>query len=974
MKIPPFLESAYQSDHKLVSFVSSAVGKIDSHVMSNRMVFFPEYTDHGIKHFELTLQTTLDLANGPSRGLLTSIDAAALVVAVALHDFGMHLTRDGFESLVAQQSRWLGISQLDHTEWHTLWNDFYANATRFDGRKLRQLFGENYRPVRPLPPKGAPWEDFDYLLVGEFLRQYHHRLAHEIALYGFPAKDGNAIAICPVESEEQQFLADLAGLIARSHAMDLRPCLDYLESKYQNRINPRRIHAGFLAILLRIADYFQIQSARAPTERTDVVSFQSQLSDREWKVHQAVNDIHNTSSDPEAIVVNAKPKDVETFLRLRRWLEGLQDELDRSWAILGEVFGLQSHNSLNLLGLKIRRVKSNLDDVPSFAKTVPYVPAKIAFETANADLLKLLVAPLYSDDPGIGIRELFQNAVDAVREFDDVVLRYPALALAERYQQNADVVLKVELDDKNLPSEIIVTDRGIGMSAEIVRDYFLKAGASFRRSNAWRQKHEDDGHSRVLRTGRFGVGALAAFLLGDEIEVTTRHVFSNSDDGVTFRAKLDDEMISLERLACPVGTRIRIAVPERLREHVSEIVPHPGLRTLPYDSAAGHYFLRAPSLSRNFSNRPAIPPRGWLPQPEDGVSEKWRWFSNSSFEKVFWTYSAEYPRLSCNGIIIPAEEFHYLWRYIRTPNFSIFDKDGNLPVNLQRTGLQAPIPIVDELLKSVSEDVLAYALTEAPNTCESRWFDGEYEGFERRNYYASPFGPHQRDWPKWLVGRDGFVLNEPNLIAAFQPKLFLLVMGGNPDYRPWGEILRQSLPADALMGLYFPGLFNDTNPRIKGLLQSAMKGLFDFPDTKPIAYTAFVCHEMIEKVKRLSPGREVRKDLSRIEASKGNIHWKYWPASSGLSSSLIDVITSLPVDAQEPVIIYAIQIDSWETSQGCKILADHWMKILDTSLIPFDAERRRALEDRAAIQIGTLLRIRRESLLAKAKPKSKPLK
>jgi molecular chaperone HtpG len=160
--------------------------------------------------------------------------------------------------------------------------------------------------------------------------------------------------------------------------------------------------------LLRIADYFQIQPTRAPTERTDVTSLQSQLSQREWNVHQSIQDIHNTSTDPEAIVVLARPSDVDTFLQLKKWLAGLQHELDVSWAILGEIYGLQSHNNLNLLGLRIRRVKSNIDDVQSFATTVTYVPAKISFEVANADLLKLLVAPLYNNEPGIGLRELFQ--------------------------------------------------------------------------------------------------------------------------------------------------------------------------------------------------------------------------------------------------------------------------------------------------------------------------------------------------------------------------------------------------------------------------------------------------------------------------------------------------------------------------------------------------------------------------------------
>ena len=62
MKVPPFLELAYRSDHGLEYFVASALAKIDAHIASNRMIFFPQYTDHGITHLELTLQSAFDLA------------------------------------------------------------------------------------------------------------------------------------------------------------------------------------------------------------------------------------------------------------------------------------------------------------------------------------------------------------------------------------------------------------------------------------------------------------------------------------------------------------------------------------------------------------------------------------------------------------------------------------------------------------------------------------------------------------------------------------------------------------------------------------------------------------------------------------------------------------------------------------------------------------------------------------------------
>jgi hypothetical protein len=561
------------------------------------MVFFPEYTDHGISHLEAVLQTTLDLATGDAQDLVTSQDAAILVVAVALHDFGMYLTRDGFETLISKGSAWQGVSYFKDKPWDELWDEFYAEATRFDGRKLRVLFGENYRPVRPLPPKGQQWEEFDFLLVGEFLRKHHPRLAHEIALYGLPGKDGQAISVCLTGSDEQLFWSDMAGLIARSHGMDLRPCLSFLKAQYDNQINPRNVHPVFLAVLLRIADYFQIQASRAPTAHTDVVTFKSQFSDHEWKVHQSVTDIHNTGQDPEAIVINAKPSNVDTFLRLKAWLSGIQDELDRSWAVLGEVYGLQLPSGLYQLGLRIRRVKSNLDDAESFSSKVSYIPAKIAFEAANADLLKLLIGPLYGDDPGIGIRELIQNAVDAVREFDDLYAHHQELDSVDRYTQSVDVLLNINLDEDELPYEIIITDRGVGMTAQIIRDYFLKAGASLRKSDAWRREHEDEtGHSRVLRTGRFGVGALAAFLLGDEIEITTRHALSAAEEGITFSARLDDDAIELKKVKAPVGTKICVRIPKHLRKDVDSIVPGKWQHKINFGDDLGHYFLKSPSL------------------------------------------------------------------------------------------------------------------------------------------------------------------------------------------------------------------------------------------------------------------------------------------------------------------------------------------------------------------------------------------
>lgn len=963
MKIPATLEAAYRDNHNLNSFVSQTVAAVEAHLRSNSMVFFPEYTDHGLSHLELTLQTAIDLATTETRKLISAHDAAALVVAVCLHDFGMYLTRDGFLSLVAANSRWRGVASLDNKSWADLWADFYAEASRFDGRKLKSLFGENYRPVRPLPTDRTRWEEFDILLIGEFLRRHHPRLAHEIAIYGMPAKDGASIEVCPSRSEDQKFLAGISGLVARSHGMDLRTCIDFLDNEHNNKIDPRRVKAIFLAVLLRIADYFQLQSTRAPTARTAVSSFTSGLSESEWRVHQSVTDIHNTGSDPESIVIDASPPDVESFLKLKTWIKGIQEELDKSWAVLGEVFGLQSHNDLNKMGLKIRRIRSNLDDVEKFSKTVEYVPAKISFETANADLLKLLVAPLYGEDPGIGIRELFQNSIDAVREFDDLASRNPNIANVDRYPLNADVVLEIDADEHGLPTFITVTDRGVGMTPEIIREYFLKAGASFRKSNSWKREHEDsEGKSRVFRTGRFGVGALAAFLLGDEIEVTSRHALSPPDDAINFSAKLDDEFVSLVRTSAPVGTQIRIKIPERLQTPIKNMTPKNWSEYLYFSSSVGHYFLKTPSVRRILPGwDKEILPRYYLPQPEDGNSSIWRSFETSHIEKIFWTYSHEFPRLASNGIVISVDSDPTIQPggIFKRPNISAFDRNGYLPVNLQRTGLQTySLPFDKELEESIAIDLLAYALVEAPSRIgESGWFDGHYPGFVR-------FG-HQYEanrWAHWWLGKQGFIFNDRVLLKRLNPTSVIVSIGGKEGYAEWGNDLLPHIEENMLLASFMPKYLSDQNHRIKGIFQQILRGTlghYQQFNYRPIQ--AFIPKTLVEKIQRMGPGQSVRNDIEKFKGLSDKSDWyqlDFQKPSGNFrfsqhlpSLSRLETLTSFMI----------IEIDDWNADERETAVSRLWESELKQTLLPFELKQREKVEKGTSALLREIAALRRKA-------------
>jgi len=567
MKIPDRLANLLERQQELDGVVKTAISRFEPWIKHSQLPFFPEYTDHGLDHLEQVLATTSSLIRDEAWVVLSPADAAVTVLSVLVHDCAMHLSEDGFVTLLQAPWRNRTLPDMGDRSWDVLWEEFLGEASRFDGRKLKSLF-DDLVPARRPPLDPRQMTKRDRLLIGEFLRRHHPRLAQEIVEFGVPAPAG----IPPLTLGDLSItgpLLPLAGIIARSHGEPIRRFLPVLETRYGKGgyREFRAVHPAFLMALLRVADYLQVQSERAPKRVLSVKRLVSPVSRREWHAHSAILDIRHTVEDPDALHIKARPPDVETFFRVKEWITGIQSELDESWAVLGEVYG--RYSELAPLGLVLRRIRSNVDDTGALLAKLDYIPRRATFRAADADLLKLLIRPLYGDDPAIGMRELIQNAVDAVRELR-VLLNDRGLKPADVSfpNQDADVIASVTKDECG-QHWIEVSDCGLGMTADVIIDYFLTAGASFRRSDDWRKSFEtQEGKSKVLRAGRFGIGALAAFLLGNEIRVTTRHV--DSSTGIAFSATVETEFVELKKHERPVGTTIRIPVSRDVAERLSE--------------------------------------------------------------------------------------------------------------------------------------------------------------------------------------------------------------------------------------------------------------------------------------------------------------------------------------------------------------------------------------------------------------------
>jgi hypothetical protein len=777
MEIPKRLAYLLERDQALDGAVKLSISQFEPWIKNSSLPFFPEYTKHDIEHIEEVLRTCVALIRDEAWEAITPGDASVLILAVLLHDCAMHLSEDGFWSLMSAERSSMRVAGMEDRPWDILWEDFYGEASRFDGRKLTKILGDS-QPVRRPSVDPNQMTKRDRLLVGEFLRRHHPRLAQEIALFGVPTKAKSTLLLEGL-GDAKDHIAKLSGIVARSHGAEIRAFLPYLQSNFDVR-QYKNIHPVFLMTLLRVGDYLQVQADRAPQQVLQVRRLASPVSVGEWKAHAAIKDIRTTHEDPEALFIDALPEDIHTFLRVQSWVRGIQQELDSSWAVIGEVFG--RYDGLKPLGIVLRRIRSSLDNLTAFSNRVTYLPRQAAFRAADADLLKLLIEPLYGNNPEVGLRELIQNAVDAIRELEQYQQDVVSARDIPLIEQEADVVISVE-DGESDDAWVIVSDRGIGMSAEVVVDYFLAAGASFRRSENWRKAFETkDGKSKILRAGRFGVGALASFLLGPEIEVSTRHV--EDSEGIEFKATVETDAIELRRKARPVGTTIKIRISKelvtRFRKRPNEYYP------VDYgDNYEGAdwdwYCFGKPSVARKILGKTLVQSHQLASSKEQPLPG-WRRISPADFEAVDWTYlesskgtNSSLPKLVCNGIKIQdADERNQSFesKYgLVVPKLNVFDPDGRLPLNLRRTDLlESSYPFEGVLAHDVIRDFIAYALVHGPTAAPA---DLQIEKYGTRLIYPGTsrvgsryYYSRRENSEDWYLTRDGFGYLDPFILKA----------------------------------------------------------------------------------------------------------------------------------------------------------------------------------------------------------------
>ena len=753
--IPERLVERLGKDTKKQASVTNLQSKVQE-IISESPYFFPDYTDHGIDHInevlimadQLIAEDTYSAKNG-AQYLLNPNSVAFLICAILLHDLGMFLKTDGVKMLVAGECSSHRIDGLDANDWRTCWSEYVTKTRRMKDNEMDHLFGHSVSISDECVLKGSSTTEDDRRIIGEFLRQNHGRLAHEIAVHGFPGTQLEDLF------EKTNFLKkdrDMIGLLARSHQMNIRDTEVYLRT-FNRGPMPHGIPAFYLMAVLRMADYLDASDKRAPEILERIQKIRVPASETEWAWNQCITEAPR-NCDPEThnLQINAEPVKSSEYVLLDKWLRSVQAELDLCWSILAE------HYSTKPYRLTIHRILSNIHEEDARNRFNEDFLTKEAKISANPAIVKLMMEPLYGDDPTYGVRELLQNAVDACLE-------------REKWEKDHGNPNYKGLVDIRIENDVFtITDNGMGMNEDVLLNYYLSAGSSYRSSDAWMAANAPDGKSQVARTGRFGVGFLASFLLGDEVEVFTKHREDEKGYHFTFSQESSPLDIQCADRTNPyaaevndpthAGTTITIRLKESAIDGFnSKVCQYPLHSWYAFDEPKVRYFYYGAELHHQGLSLHRDPTKNgdWLTLPTKDFA-LYQWKPNISISNS--EFYCNGIRIYTNYINLSKDELYH-----PLPHVSITDKNGNLDVKLSRNALRT-FPLARELYRELYRLYIAQLLL-TPWDSEEHYQQNCTSGF---NF----FGGHPSNTP-FLLSKRGFTLNHACVIPLLELKDYVIL-------------------------------------------------------------------------------------------------------------------------------------------------------------------------------------------------------
>lgn len=429
--------------------------------------FFPMYTLHDETHICNVLRKMAQLLGEQGVAQLSRDEAAMLILAACCHDLGMSCSEEQQLEL-----------ENDPVRLERYCNDHPGAYVKMKEQK-----------------EGEPLSDD---LLRDFLRAFHHERVLDIltekewpTVLNGKVRRSDLVDICRSHGKDAQYILDLKP----TAAVDVRMC----------------------GIMLRLADILDFDSSRAPQAVYDDSGFHGHGQDRsaayskeEWEKHMSSHgfrfELVEDRSYPYELPYGATCPNMQIEQAVNTYLDWVDRELAACLNMLS--YCREKWRPL-VLPRKVRREIEPTD----------YVSGQFRFTLDQNKVLDLLVGDNLYQDPGVFVRELVQNAIDAVRTRQKMDRRLPA-------SWKPQINIRCWMDEEGY-HWFRIEDNGTGMNREIVEKYFLKVGSSYYASDDFRRdKYRNEVEPGYQPISRFGIGILSCFM-GDRersrVEVSTLH-------------------------------------------------------------------------------------------------------------------------------------------------------------------------------------------------------------------------------------------------------------------------------------------------------------------------------------------------------------------------------------------------------------------------------------------------------------------
>lgn len=126
------------------------------------------------------------------------------------------------------------------------------------------------------------------------------------------------------------------------------------------------------------------------------------------------------------------------------------------------------------------------------------------------NIFPLIKKFLYSDHE-IFLRELVSNATDATLKLKHLI------SINEAQVEYGNPIIEIKIDKEN--KQLIISDQGIGMSADEVEKYINQI--AFSGAEEFLNKYKDSAKDSGI-IGHFGLGFYSAFMVADKVEIVTK--------------------------------------------------------------------------------------------------------------------------------------------------------------------------------------------------------------------------------------------------------------------------------------------------------------------------------------------------------------------------------------------------------------------------------------------------------------------